>query len=101
DPVYFYQSQMNQAIVGLMEVIREAYPDPTSGDPQWLTCDFRPVRTLCHPVALEIIRRDSRLQNLGLVRSPRLAVMPVEPGEAQAVHGLSGGEIFTDNIADA
>lgn len=77
DTALFYHSQQELAIVGVMEVTREAYPDPMSADPQWLTCDFAPSKTLAHPVSLAAIKADSRFANLGLVRQPRLAVMPV------------------------
>lgn len=79
DAVLFYHSQKELAVVGVMEVTREAYPDPTSADPQWLTCDFAPVKTLTRPVPLDTIKADSRLATLALVRQPRLAVMPVTP----------------------
>src|SRR5512136_1841424 len=52
DQVLFYRSQQDQAIVGIMAVAREAYPDPTSADPQWLTCDFTPMKTLPRPITL-------------------------------------------------
>lgn len=77
DTVLFYHSQQELAIIGVMEVTRVAYPDPMSADPQWLTCDFAPSKTLAHPVSLAAIKADSRFANLGLVRQPRLAVMPV------------------------
>ena len=77
DEVLFYHSQQELAVVGVMAVTREAYPDPTSADPQWLTCDFAPVKTLTHPATLDAIKADSRLATLPLVRQPRLSVMPV------------------------
>ena len=77
DRVLFYHSQQELAVMGVMEVTREAYPDPTSSDPRWLTCDFAPVKTLLHPISLEAIKADSRLATLALVRQPRLAVLPV------------------------
>jgi predicted RNA-binding protein with PUA-like domain len=77
DQVLFYHSQRELAVVGVMTVTREAYPDPTSADPQWLTCDFAPIKTLALPVSLDTIKADSRLAALALVRQPRLAVMPV------------------------
>ena len=46
DEVLFYHSQQELAVVGIMAVTREAYPDPTSADSQWLTCGFAPVKTL-------------------------------------------------------
>ncbi len=81
DPVLFYHSQQERAIVGLMEVSRRAYPDPTSADPQWLTCDFAPIRSLTHSVSLAEIKAESRLTEMGLVRQPRLAVMPLTAQE--------------------
>lgn len=81
DPVLFYHSQQERAVVGLMEVSRRAYPDPTSADPQWLTCDFVPIRSLARPVLLAEIKADSNLTEMGLVRQPRLAVMSLTARE--------------------
>ena len=81
DPVLFYHSQQERAIVGLMKVSRRAYSDPTSADPQWLTCDFAPIRSLAHSVSLAEIKAESRLTEMGLVRQPRLAVMPLTAQE--------------------
>lgn len=85
DEVLFYHSQQELAVVGIMAVTREAYPDPTSADPQWLTCDFAPMKTLAHPVTLEDIKADARLAEMALVRQPRLAVMPVTAAQFQIV----------------
>ncbi len=81
DKVLFYHSQQERAVVGMLEVARTAYPDPTSADPRWLTCDFRPVQTLAHPVALAELRQDTQLASLPLIRQPRLAVMPLTEAE--------------------
>ena len=88
DQTLFYHSQQELAIVGLMAVTREAYPDPTSADPQWLTCDFAPLRTLQHPVPLAVLRADPRFHGLALLRQPRLAVMPVSEAHFQRILGL-------------
>ncbi len=77
DRVLFCHSQQERAIVGVLEVTRTAYPDPGSADPQWVTCDYRPIKTLEHPVPLSAIKQDTRLQDFSLVRRPRLSVMPV------------------------
>jgi predicted RNA-binding protein with PUA-like domain len=74
DLVLFYQSQQQQAIVGLMRVSRAAYSDPTSSDPRWLTCDFTPVRSLHRPVTLREIRHHLQLRSVCLIRQPRLPV---------------------------
>jgi predicted RNA-binding protein with PUA-like domain len=76
DHVLFYRSQLDQAIVGLLKVSREAYADPTSPDPRWLTCDFSPVGTLANPVRLADIKTDSRLVSLTLLKQPRLGGCP-------------------------
>ncbi len=85
DAVLHYHSQEEMAVVGVMEVTREAYPDPTSADPRWLTCDFAPVRTLARPVRLNEIKMDDRLATLALIRQPRLAVMPVSLEQFQII----------------
>ena len=90
DPVLFYHSQQQRAIVGLMEVVREAYPDPTSADPRWLTCDFVPALSFSHPVPLIRIREEPAVVNLALIRQPRLAVMPVSPSEFGCIRDLAG-----------
>jgi len=89
DRVFFYHSQQQLAIVGIMEVTREAYPDQTSSDPQWLTCDFQPVLTLSKPVTLSEIREEPTLAKLLLIRQPRLAVMPVTKEESMDIKRLS------------
>jgi predicted RNA-binding protein with PUA-like domain len=58
--ILFYHSQRELAVVGVMTVTREVYPDPTGADPQWLTCDFAPMKTLARPVSLDTIKADSR-----------------------------------------
>jgi len=89
DIVLLYHSQQELAIVGIMEVTRQAYPDPTSPDPQWLTCDFRPVLTLSRPVTLAEIKEESALENLLLVRQPRVAVMPVSKEELLIINRMA------------
>lgn len=89
DSVLFYHSQNELAIVGRMEVVRESYPDPTSADPQWLTCDFAPVETLCRPVPLGELRRHRLLTDFTLLRQPRLAVMPVTAAEFAVILQLA------------
>lgn len=85
DQVLYYHSQKELAVVGVMKVSREAYPDPTSADPQWLTCDFTPLQTLPRPVTLAELKADPRLATLALLRQPRLAVMPVPPDQFKII----------------
>jgi predicted RNA-binding protein with PUA-like domain len=87
DRVLYYHSQQELAVVGIMEVTREAYPDPTCANQQWLTCDFVPIKTLACPVSLEAVKADSRLMSLALIRQPRLAVMPITEEQFQIISG--------------
>ncbi|MBM4147857.1 MAG: EVE domain-containing protein [Lentisphaerae bacterium] len=89
DRVLYYHSQREMAVVGVLEVSGSARPDPTSSDPRWLTCDFRPVKTLARPVPLAKIKTAPALATFPLVHRPRLAVMPVAPAEFDAVLALS------------
>ena len=89
DLVLFYHSQLDLAVVGVMKVTREAYPDPTSADPHWLACDFAPVQTLPRPIPLAEIRAHPALAGLPLLRQPRLAVMPVTAPEYKAILDLA------------
>lgn len=85
DPVLFYHSQQEHTVVGIMKVIREAYPDPTSNNSQWLTCDFIPDITLSRAVSLSEIKNDPALKSIALIRQPRLAVMPLAKDEFETI----------------
>ena len=91
DQVLFYHSQQELAVVGLMEVTREAYSDPTSADSFWLTCDFRPLRTFEEPVHLQTIKSVPELASVPLIRRPRLAVMPLTETEFHTILALAEG----------
>jgi predicted RNA-binding protein with PUA-like domain len=88
DEVLYYHSQQELAVVGVMRVCREAYPDPTSSDTQWLTCDFVPLKALVQPVTLSAIKAHPGLATLALIRQPRLAVMPVSDTHFKIITGL-------------
>lgn len=89
DTVLFYHSQVGKEVVGIAEVVREAYPDPTSDDPRWLAVDLVPVRALARPVPLTDIKADPTLADMTLVRHTRLSVMPVS--EAHYLRVLERG----------
>ncbi|MEZ5431560.1 MAG: EVE domain-containing protein [Verrucomicrobiales bacterium] len=92
DSVLFYHSEQERAVVGVVEVAREAYPDPTSADPQWLTCDFRPVRSLPNPVPIHAIKSIAALADIPLIRQPRLSVMPLSEEQFRAICLAGGAE---------
>ena len=75
DRVLFYQTEQNQAIVGELQVVRTAYPDPSSADAQWLTCDFAPVRSFIKPISLAAMKENALINLSPVVRQPRVAVL--------------------------
>ncbi len=93
DQAFFYHSSCPQpAIVGIVEVVREAYPDPTAWDPRdhhydpksspqaprWFMVDVRLVRKTSRPITLRELKKQTELADLALVKAGnRLSVMPV------------------------
>lgn len=77
DRVLYYHSVEGQAVVGIAEVAREAYPDPTAKDGAWVAVDLVPVKALHTPVTLEAIKATPSLRDIALVRQGRLSVMPL------------------------
>lgn len=81
DLVLFYHSNEGKEIVGIAKVVKEAYQDPTTDDTNWVVVDLSPVETLKTPVALEQIKADPKLQDIGLVKQGRLSVMGMKREE--------------------
>ena len=73
DRVLFYHSGTGKSVVGVAEVAKSAYPDPTTDDPQWVAVDLKPLEGLNEPVPLASIRYHAKLGNLPLIRQPRLS----------------------------
>src|SRR6185312_17208307 len=79
DRAFFYHSNTGKEIVGVVEVAREAYPDPTAESGDWVCVDMRAIGPMPHPVTLAAIKADAALAGIALVRQSRLSVMPVSP----------------------
>ena len=79
DLALFYHSGEGKEVVGIAEVARSAYPDPTADDPRWLAVDVKPVKPLTAPVSLASIKGDRKLADVALVRRSRLSVVPLSP----------------------
>lgn len=77
DRVLFYHSVSERSVVGVAEVVREHYPDPTTDDERWVVVDLVPVEPLRKPVSLEQIKEDPELADIALIRNSRLSVMPL------------------------
>ncbi|MEP9377091.1 EVE domain-containing protein [Aquabacter sp. CN5-332] len=81
DQGFFYHSNEGKEIVGIVEVIREAYPDPSDATGKFVMVDLKAVKPLKTPVTLETIKGDPRLQEMALVKFSRLSVQPVTDAE--------------------
>jgi len=76
---FFYHSVNEKRIVGVVEVVKEYYPDPTDPQGRFGMVDVKTVATVPTPVTLKVIKDDPRLHHLALVRQGRLSVMPIDP----------------------
>jgi len=90
DRAFFYHSVDEKSIVGIVEVIRESYPDPTDSTHAFVAVDVRAVSPLPHPVALADIKAEPRLADMVLVHLSRLSVQPVTPAQWRLVCRMGG-----------
>src|SRR5258708_37547419 len=92
DRVLFYHSDTGKCVVGIAEVARSAYPDPTADDPQWVAVDLKPLKPLNETVPLASIRYHAKLGNLPLIRQSQLSVMPLTSEEFETIVTMSAGK---------
>ena len=90
DRAFFYHSNVGKEIVGIVEVVRTAYPDPTAESGNWQCVDMRAVKPLKRAVTLAEIKADPALAGMALVRYSRLSVGPVTAEEWKRVNALAG-----------
>ena len=90
DRVLFYHSNEGLAIVGIAEVVKEAYQDPTTIDPNWVAVDLKPIKALPKPVTLAQVKAESALKDMDLVRLSRLSVGAVKKREFERVMVMAG-----------
>jgi predicted RNA-binding protein with PUA-like domain len=89
DWAFFYHSGESREIVGICQISRTAYPDPTTDDPRWLAVEVVPLKALKKPVPLKAIKAQAELSQIALVKQSRLSVMPVKAHEFDLIVGLS------------
>jgi predicted RNA-binding protein with PUA-like domain len=77
DQVLFFHSDSEKQIVGLTRVAREAYPDPTAQEGDWVCVDLIPAKTLTRPVTLAAIKTDAAVKDIPMVKNSRLSVTPL------------------------
>lgn len=92
DRVLFYHSGTGKAVVGIAEVAKEGYPDPTADDSQWVAVDLKPVKPLAEAVPLAAIRYHDELANLPLIRQSQLSVMPLTKEEFEVIVAMGDGK---------
>lgn len=88
DHGFFYHSQKEKSVVGIVEVCAEAHPDSTTDDARWECVDIKAVRSFASPVSLDQIKADGRLDEMVLVKNSRLSVQPVTDAEWLTVCAL-------------
>ena len=85
---FFYHSQKEKSVVGIVEVCAEAHPDSTTDDDRWECVDIKAVRSLPTPVSLDMIKADPRLAEMVLVKNSRLSVQPVTAAEWDIIRAM-------------
>ena len=90
DEVLYYHSNEGVEIVGIAKVSKTFFKDTTTDDDRWVSVELKPVRKLKKAVPLELLKKDSRLANMDLVRLGRLSVQTVKEEEWGIVMGLAG-----------
>ena len=90
DRVLYYHSNVGQEVVGLCEVSKPAFPDPTTDDARWVAVELTAVKALKKPVTLEFIKNDPQLCDIPLVKQSRLSVMPLDAKAFARIEKLGG-----------
>ncbi|MEW6774109.1 MAG: EVE domain-containing protein [Bacteroidota bacterium] len=90
DKCLFYHSNEGLAVVGIAEVIKEHYPDPTDNTGKWVCVDVKPYKSLKRPLTLQEIKNYPQLKNMQFVKQQRLSVSKVTEQEYQIICELGG-----------
>ncbi|MBL7832076.1 MAG: EVE domain-containing protein [Saprospiraceae bacterium] len=87
---FFYHSNEGLEIVGIVEITKEAFPDPTFDGDRWSAIEVTPLIRLERPVSLVDIKKTAELKGMVLVNNTRLSVQPVKPSEWDTILQMSG-----------
>jgi predicted RNA-binding protein with PUA-like domain len=90
DKAFFYHSNEGKEIVGIAEVIKEAYPDPSDKTGKFVCVDIKADKPLKTPVTMAAIKADKKLADMALVKYSRLSVQPVTAEEWKMVCKMGG-----------
>jgi len=89
DLCLYYHSNEGKEVVGIAQVTKEAYQDPTTSDLNWVVVDVMPYKKLLNTVSLETLKSDERLSDLGLLRQPRLSVIALTENQFNIILELA------------
>ena len=90
DRGFFYHSNIGLAVVGILEIVREAQPDSTDETGKWIAVEVGPVEPLLRPVTLKEMKADPLLADMAIIRQSRLSVAPVRAREYRHILALAG-----------
>ena len=90
DLAFFYHSTEEKQIVGIIEIVKLYYPDPTDETGRFGMVDVKAVKPLPYPVPLGLIKTHPKLQNMPIIKQSRLSVSPVTPEEWKTICTLGG-----------
>jgi predicted RNA-binding protein with PUA-like domain len=90
DRAFFYHSNEGLAVVGICEIAKTAYPDPSDETGKFVMVDVKPVMAMKTPVTLVAIKAEPRLEGIALIRQPRLSVMPIAPEHWKLICKMGG-----------
>ena len=89
DLCFFYHSVSEKSIVGIVEVVKESYPDPTDKSGKFVVVDVKTKSKIKQAISLEIIKNTAGLENIALLKQSRLSVMPISNKEWNLIIKLS------------
>ena len=89
DLCFFYHSVSEKSIVGIVEVVKESYPDPTDNSGKFVVVDVKTKSKIKQAISLEIIKKTAGLENIPLLKQSRLSVMPISKKEWDIIIKLS------------
>jgi len=90
DEAFFYHSNEGLAVVGICEIVKEAYPDPSDPKGRFIMVDVVPVKAVPEPVTLKAIKAEPALSEMALVKQSRLSVSPVRNDEWALICRMGG-----------
>jgi len=89
DQCFFYHSNIGKEIVGIVEVIKEAYIDKTDKSGRFVAVTVKFVKKMSNPISLEIIKKNKQLSHLSLIKQSRLSVMPIDSKSWKILNKMS------------